>query len=133
MHSINKQLLHIFGAAVLTAAAGHAQTLHRLIVDVPFDFEVGSTQLHAGEYTVDLAASPGVMMLRSSDGRSNAMILATPAESREASPEASPEAKLVFHRYGGEYFLWQVWDFGATVGRQVPQSAHEREMGAAAD
>jgi hypothetical protein len=129
MHSMNRQLLHIFGAAVLTAAAGHAQTMHKLIVDVPFDFEVGSTQLHAGEYTVDLAASPGVMMLRSSDGQSNAMILATPAESREASPEA----KLVFHRYGGEYFLWQVWDFGATVGRQIPQSAHERELAVAAD
>jgi hypothetical protein len=69
------------------------------------------------------------MMLRSSDGRSNAMILATPAESRETSPEA----KLVFHRYGGEYFLWQAWDFGSTVGRQIPLSAHEREMAAADD
>lgn len=36
----------LFGAALVTSA--HAQSSNRVVVDIPFDFSVGSTLLRAG-------------------------------------------------------------------------------------
>jgi len=41
---------------------------------------------------------------------------------------AQTKALLVFHRYGDQYFLVQVWAAGATTGRQFPQSKSERDV-----
>jgi hypothetical protein len=35
---------------------------------------------------------------------------------------------MVFHRYGDQYFLWQVWDEGSTEAMQLSQSRAEREL-----
>jgi hypothetical protein len=44
------------------------------------------------------------------------------------SLNTTSRAKLVFHRYGDQYFLYQVWAAGATSGRQFPKSRSEREV-----
>jgi hypothetical protein len=35
---------------------------------------------------------------------------------------------LVFHRYGSQYFLAQVWSAGNSEGRELPRSRAEREV-----
>jgi hypothetical protein len=46
----------------------------------------------------------------------------------QASPASeAPHAKLVFHKYGDQYFLAEIWD-GSDLGIQIPESKHEKEM-----
>jgi hypothetical protein len=41
--------------------------------------------------------------------------------------DAKDVATLVFHRYGDQYFLFQVWPAGEQTGRQFFKSKAERE------
>ena len=49
----------------------------------------------------------------------------TPCE--VCAPTLTPETKLVFHRYGDQYVLREVWT-GEGVGRELPESRFEREV-----
>jgi hypothetical protein len=40
----------------------------------------------------------------------------------------SKETKLVFHRMGGLYFLYQVWTAGNDTGREFPKGRIEVQM-----
>jgi hypothetical protein len=44
-----------------------------------------------------------------------------------AGPLDGGEAFLTFHRYGGDYFLAEIWDGSTAAGRSVPMSRTERE------
>ena len=121
---MRKQLLGMFGAALLVGFGLHAQGQQRLIADVPFDFTAGSSLFQAGQYNIEWGPIPAVVALRSADGRAAAMILANAVEARKLPGTA----KLVFHRYGNDYFLAEVWKLGDSVGRRIPPGAREREM-----
>jgi hypothetical protein len=107
---------------LLPALAAQAQTIK---VSVPFDFSAGLTTLPAGDYVVSKpGASQGVLQLRSDDGRSSAFVLTSSAQSRSINEQS----KLIFHRYGNQYFLSQVWAAGSGMGHQLHQSKAEREI-----
>jgi hypothetical protein len=64
-----------------------------------------------------------MMVLRNQTGQ--ALLLWTnPVESKEASNSA----KLVFNRYGGHYFLAQIWEAKNDARRQLAESRAEIEM-----
>jgi hypothetical protein len=44
------------------------------------------------------------------------------------SVKASKKTKLVFHSYGGQYFLAQIWRAGGTRGKELPKTRREREV-----
>src|SRR5215471_2950437 len=80
---------------------------HKIQVDIPFDFIVGSKRLPAGEYSVGRAQShsdDSVLAISSSD-RSTNILSSTFAVQ---SPEQNSHGKLIFHRYGDQYFLFQI-------------------------
>jgi hypothetical protein len=64
------------------------------------------------------------MSVEDERGRAKAMRMSMPVLTRDATSKA----KLVFHRYGGQYFLYQIWPAGATTGRQFLKSHSEREI-----
>jgi len=41
--------------------------------------------------------------------------------------DLTDNGKLVFHRYGDQYFLYQVWPAGTSTGRQFLKSRSERD------
>lgn len=93
--------------------------------NVPFDFTVGNAILPAGQYQVSKHSSAqGVVVVRGENGIGNAFSLCTAVQ----SPRVSEVAKLIFHRYGSQYFLSQVWEQGTDSGRQVFMSKAEREI-----
>lgn len=122
-------------ALVTSVGSAQGQTLAtRIKVNIPFDFVVADKKLPAGEYTVSRArveASDRFVAISSKDGRTNAFRLTSPVWSRIARNKGT----LVFHRYGEEYFLSQVWAAGATTGRALVKSKIERatERKAASD
>lgn len=105
----------------LAATPAHAQSLIR--VDVPFSFSASSELLPAGEYTINRIGFHSALTLYS-DQRGVEMILPLTVESR--SDFEVP--KLVFHRYGDEYFLAEIWTTNDTAVRTLAAHPRERQL-----
>ena len=107
-------------------ATAHAQTVRSqpMLATIPFDFHVGSKTLPAGKYTITVinpASDRKVLQIRSSDGRSVAITQTT-----GVIGTASEKTKLVFHRYGDQYFFAQAQMAGDTMSLAALKSSKER-------
>ncbi len=104
--------------ALATIASAQSQ---KLIANIPFDFNVGSVELAAGSYMVDVTNS-GVLELMDAKGK---MIFSS---SRPASqPKSQTQNALLFKRYGDAYFLSQLfWEGG--LARELPKTGKEIEL-----
>jgi hypothetical protein len=94
-------------AMCLITTATHAQRLHLVLrFRVPFPFNVENTTFPAGEYEV---TQPGqfTLSVRNVENQSSVLELVEPAGS---ASKADGQAKTVFHRYGGAYFLAAISD-----------------------
>jgi len=103
-------------ALLLTAVTLFAQTTpsQRLMtVNIPFAFDASDQSLPAGEYLVLTVTPERSIRVVSTDGKHSAILNTLPNYS--GSP--SKNSRLVFHRYGNEYFLSQVWTAGQNVAR----------------
>ena len=111
---------------LLTAATLFAQTeSQRLMkVNVPFSFGVEGHALPAGEYTIFTVTPERSIRIVSADGKHSAVINTLP--NYAGSP--SENSRLVFHKYGDEYYLVQVWTFGQNVGRNPLSSQKAMEI-----
>ena len=123
---MNTKLIRYFGVSLFAAASLCAQGAQKITVQVPFGFHAGPSMLPAGEYSVDTEAAPGIVRLRSADSKSAAMIQTNAVQSHTYSSSG----KLVFHRYGDEYFLSQVWQPGSDTGRELRVTRREMEVAA---
>lgn len=102
----------------------NAQSDLQLRVTVPFDFVVGDARFPAGDYSLrPHATTQGVLMLTSRDETRTAVFMAQSVE--RLVPQGEP--KLVFYRYGDEYFLRQIWSTGLE-GCELPKSRTERSI-----
>jgi hypothetical protein len=108
--------------AGLMVPATHAQSI-MLKADIPFDFVVGDKQLPSGEYRVK-QINPGTTLIQGKDSHSSAAVFTTTAQ----AAKISDVGKLVFNRYGDQYFLSKIWEASSVAGRQVVQSRVEREL-----
>lgn len=108
INSISRVTLLSAMILVTLAASAHGQSLaDRVRINIPFDFTVGEKKLPAGEYLVGRAQRSDdiAISITARDGGSQAIRL-TNATSR-LNPK--DKASLIFHRYGDQYFLFQVW------------------------
>jgi hypothetical protein len=115
----------IAALAISLAAPVSAQTL-TLHANIPFDFVVAGRTVPAGDYWVGPAANnKSVVLVRnvSSGTAALAITFSAPAE----RPGDRAKAWLVFHRYGGDYFLAGIWDGYKAIGSTIPMSSAERE------
>ena len=123
---MKKNLLSLaMSLALLMSAAAQAQTTH-LTISVPFEFTAGNVQLPAGEYEVKTVGSwPGALLsIRNVNSDKGSFILSNSCQSQK--PVA--DAKLVFHRYGQQYFLAEVWNRNSSVGSQIKISSRQTEL-----
>jgi hypothetical protein len=115
------------GMMALTAMASTrvAQAQEPLVVNIPFDFVAGNTQMPAGEYSVKtLGPTNAMILIARKDSAASAFINTNAA----VTSEPKTESKLIFDRYGDRYFLSQVWTAGNACGRQLLKSTREKEM-----
>ncbi len=85
---------------LLNSNGAYAQSVAK--ANVPFAFNVGSSQLPPGSYIIKVEYSSGLVMIRNS---------ATSAAVLSLGQQESPEGKsrkLVFRRFGNRYFLIQI-------------------------
>ena len=111
---------------LFTAATLIAQTESKRLmnVNVPFSFAVEDHSLPAGEYTITTVTPEHSIRIVSSDGKHSEVINTLP--NYAGSP--SENSRLVFHKYGDEYYLVQVWTVGQNVGRNLLSSQKAMEI-----
>src|SRR5216683_937244 len=102
---------------MLTAVTVSAQSERIRVINIPFSFIVGQKTLPAGEYTVEpnRKDSDNVWLVQSKEGHATALFTTMPVRARGTQEEA----KLVFHKYGDQYFLSQIWTTGDATGREL--------------
>lgn len=113
---------------VTVVASAQGQTLaSRVTAHIPFDFSIGDKKLPSGKYSVGRVRQNSddvVISVQDQGGRSKAIRTSIPVVRRDITSKA----RLVFHRYGDQYFLYQVWPAGGATGRQFVRSRSEREV-----
>ena len=111
---------------LFTAVTRFAQIENRplMTVSIPFSFTVDTHTLPAGEYYVLSVTPERTIRLSSTDGKHTLTVNDLP--NYASSP--SPNSRLVFHKYGNEYFLVQVWTKGDNVARDPLVSPRAMEI-----
>jgi hypothetical protein len=108
---------------LLAASAAFAQN-PPILVHVPFDFVVMEKVFPAGEYRLTPNTAESMVLIKSADDRHALFVLTHGLQS--AKVQDNP--KLVFYRYGEQYYLSEVWSGGTTVGHQLPEAPAKRLM-----
>lgn len=115
-------------ALLLTAVDSQvsAQSDAQLQVKIPFNFTICREQLPAGKYTLKHASSSNTHLLaiRSEDNR----VVELACTNDMQSPKSVEEGKLIFNRYGDQYFLAEAWWPGDDIGHQIVKSEREKTL-----
>ena len=120
---MTRKMTQVAGLGLMVAVlAGSATTVQAADVraQVPFSFTVSGKTLAPGTYTLNSTGSGG-LLVRSERGNGAVALTIALSNTREKG------AKLVFHKYGEEYVLRQVWS-GYGTGREIPAGRHGREL-----
>ena len=125
-----KKITLIMALVLLSVLAGvrttNAQVTNAVIVDIPFDFYIGNSNLPAGQYTVKpFGSSPeGMMAISNQEGKILRVFLVGSAE-LSVSPH---NAELVFEHVADRYFLYEVFDQENPLGALLQKSHIERNL-----
>jgi len=103
----------LFAATTTVFAQMENRTLMK--VSIPFSFSVEDHNLPAGQYYVRSINPDHSIALVNADGGQSLMVTYTP----ESEGSASQNSRLVFSKYGNEYFLTQVWTKGEAKARNT--------------
>jgi hypothetical protein len=120
------QMIRNVSLGLLAAASVFAQNPHKCNVNVPFGFHVGDTMLPAGRYALDTDIAPNVVRVKSDDMGKSILIL-THGVGRNSG---ETQSRLIFNRYGDQYFLSQVWTPAGEAGRELRKTKRETQEAA---
>jgi hypothetical protein len=125
---LKKRILSIVATLTMIipmSIIGFAGLYGRVQANIPFDFMVGGKEFKAGGYSVDRVYTnnpDSALLLRSAD---NGRVINFAINNISDRGEA--RARLVFHRYGNQYFLAQIFDGQSGLGSALIKSKAERE------
>jgi hypothetical protein len=113
-HHIFK-LTAIFAIFLGLAVVGvKAQAPSKVGVNIPFEFSAGTKMLQPGMYSIK-RLSGNYLALRSADGKSS-VILNAPINLTSVDPDSAE--RVVFKKYGEQYYLSQIW-LTVDTGREL--------------
>jgi hypothetical protein len=124
--TITIAILMFMGVLTITAEA-QALGSQKMRARIPFSFNVGRTELPAGEYTVRVLnpnSDRKVLQIRSADGKLSALI-----HTSELNTNTQEQTKLVFNRYGSKYFFAQAQIAGESTTLAAIKTSAERNEG----
>jgi hypothetical protein len=123
-----KKLIISMIVAVSVGAASLATTLAapftvKIRAEIPFDFNVGKKRLPKGEYLIESLGDSGTLTIRHAK-KGKAVTFNTIRH----KPTDGNKSKLVFNRYGDEYFLARVWDQSSETILKLNKSGAEKRV-----
>jgi hypothetical protein len=113
-------------AVTLVGLSVQAQSARLLVANVPFNFYVKGKALPAGAYRIEATQVGGSVALKiqSADGQITAIVPARLATAKAIHPES----RLVFNRFGDQYFLSQVLGFEENATYALLKSRAEEAL-----
>lgn len=106
----------------LTASAAGTTFALRIRAEIPFDFQVGGKRLPKGEYLIEQATETGVVTIRHAKKGKAVVFNVIPGKTPD-----KPKSKLIFHRYGEQYFLARIWDGSSDIVLKLNKSSAEKK------
>lgn len=122
MISRNVVLLSLLVAVATVSVM--AQVRSRVTAQIPFGFSVANQTMPAGSYVIQAQAGANQMVLIRSTESKSAVFALTQGKQAKNAPD---QTKLVFRRYGSQYYLAQIWTKGEEAGTEFPVSKSERQ------
>jgi hypothetical protein len=118
--------LMILALAMIVSVAPLAQAQARTRASVPFEFSLDQKSMPAGIYEIS-ALNNRVLLVRNLETKDARLVIES--MNVEASTAAGiPHAKMVFHKYGDQYFLAELWNGQSSIGIAFPESKQEKEL-----
>jgi hypothetical protein len=117
--------LMILALAMVVSISPMAQAQNRTRANVPFEFSLEQKAMPAGLYEIG-ALNGSVLVVRNLETKDARLVIQSMHV--EANAAAIPHAKLVFHKYGEQYFLAEIWNGQSSIGVAFPESKQEKEM-----
>lgn len=122
MKNLRSMLLAL--TVLLLASAAQAQTTN-VQATIPFDFVVGNHTYSAGEYTLkSLSQGSPAIRVDNADESEKGITIANAC----SSLQPATATKLVFQRLGDNYFLYQIWTAGNSIGREFTMSKTQVQL-----
>ena len=125
---LKKQILSVVATLIMIvpmAIIGFAGLYGTVNANIPFDFMVGDKEFKAGQYSVNRVFHnnpDGTLIIHDAANRSMANFnIISVVDKGEQRP------RLIFHRYGNQYFLAQIFDGQSGLGSALLKSKVERE------
>lgn len=115
----------VFVAASMMLASSVQAQEYRLKADVPFDFVVGNQIHKAGNYDIKKLMPNSTLLLLESSSQSKPTIVNPHACAKR---DWATSTKLVFHRSGDTYFLYQIWVQGRQTGSEFTAPKMETRL-----
>jgi hypothetical protein len=123
--------INVYGALMIIALAlivsvpmTQAQTRAR--ASVPFGFSLDQKSMPAGAYEIS-SMSDKVLVVRNLDTREARLVIES-MHVQASQAAGTPHAKLVFRKYGDQYFLAEIWGGQSNIGIAFPESKREKEL-----
>jgi hypothetical protein len=122
---MKNKVTRLLSIGIALAAAVAVQAQDKIITaNVPFSFYVASSLMPQGAYRVSEFASGTVVRIAAAQGSAaKSMTTIDLAGKKQAEP-----ARLVFHCYGNEYFLAEIWTGDTPPGQGIARSTREKEL-----
>ena len=126
---MKKQIMRIAALTLFVTtfavASAHAQNSSaNQKVTIPFDFFVGSEKLPAGKYILRAEDSRTAMRIQRGDQSIGTYFLIHPV----GGSQIQDQSKLIFRKYGDQYFLSRVWAAGHATGHELNMSNRQRGL-----
>jgi hypothetical protein len=109
----------LFAAPTETSAKSYGIVM---TVDITFDFHVNNKKFEAGKYEIQ-RLSQDTFLIRQAEGDQSIMVAATAGAGNALSVK---QEKIVFQRYGKQYFLREIYQNRQATGRMLYESKTER-------
>jgi hypothetical protein len=110
-------------AVALMVSVPFVQAQSPVKADVPFAFSLQDRAMPAGNYQI-IALSDRVLEVWNLDAQHGQLL--AKQMSVQSSKQQGP--RLVFHKYGNQYFLSQIWDGQSDTGIAIAESKREKEV-----
>jgi len=111
-----------FGVALLATTLAAPSTV-KIRAEIPFDFMVGSRRMPKGDYLIESVGDSGTLTIRH-EKKGKAVTFNTIRH----KPTDSPKSKLIFNRYGEQYFLARIWDGSSETVLKLNKSKAEKRV-----
>jgi hypothetical protein len=128
----NRMIMLLAALTLFSAGSAWGQT-RSLRAHVPFEFTIGQQTFPAGDYQFQSVvgkpghnSTHGMLLIRDLEGQGRYKVVCTKLV--QASEQSESKPKLVFRNRDGHRYLSQIWEAGATVGEELPDTSRSATL-----